>query len=129
MIYFYDYSTEYHPAMPAIELQLALQRDSRFIELSAIIDSGADATTIPMRYLRRIGARSIGRKWLRGVTGDRSRVSQYPVHLQIGNHQMYVTVVGDTINDEIMIGRDVLNRLVVTLNGLAQAVMIEADTV
>lgn len=127
MIYTYDYSSEYDPAMPMVEFSLAVEREDEPLELRAIVDSGADATMIPMRYLKRIRATSTQKKWMRGVAGGRYRVSLHTVFIRLGNHEMYVSVVGDRVNDELIIGRDVINRLVLTLNGLASAVQIEAD--
>ncbi len=126
MIYTYEYASEYDPPMPIVELKLALEADGESQTLKAIVDSGADATMIPMRFLKQINASPNSRKWMRGVAGGRYKVSLYTVSIQLGNHQMYTSVVGDPINDEVILGRDVLNRLVVTLDGMASAVLIEA---
>jgi hypothetical protein len=37
---------------------------------------------------------------------------------------MHIQVVGDTEGEEAILGRDVLNQLIVTLNGLASVVEI-----
>lgn len=89
-----------------------------------MVDSGADATAIPVQHLMRIGALPTERRWLRGVTGERRLVELYQVYLQIGGFGQYVLAVGDTYSDEATIGRDVLNHYVVTLDGPASVVEI-----
>jgi predicted aspartyl protease len=108
-------------------LGFSLERGDPQQTSTAIIDSGADATMIPMHYLKAIGAKASEKKWMRGVAGGRYRVGLYPVFLQLGNHKLYISAVGDPLNDEVIVGRDVLNQLVMTLNGLASVVEIKAD--
>ncbi len=59
-----------------------------------------------------------------GITGTRTKVDLYPVFLQLGNHSLYVSVIGNPINTNTIIGRDVLNHMIITLNGLAETVEI-----
>lgn len=110
--------------MPMIELGIGVERDPIAVTLPAIIDSGADATLVPVRYLHQIGATPSRTKWLRGVTGKRVEVEIYSVILHIGEHRLYVPVVGDEFGNEAIVGRDVLNQFIVTLNGLASIVEI-----
>lgn len=53
----FPYATTYDPPAPACDVGLISGPTGRRVELSAIIDSGADGTIIPVRYLREIGAR------------------------------------------------------------------------
>ncbi|GIK55016.1 MAG: hypothetical protein HND44_01425 [Chloroflexi bacterium] len=51
----------------------------------------------------------------------------FPISLQLGSFkQMHLEVVADDEYDEIIIGRDVLNHLTVTLDGPANSVQIVA---
>jgi hypothetical protein len=123
-VYTFDYALDYDPPMPEVELTVSSLRGQRGVTLTALIDSGADASLIPVRYLQQIGAQPRDQKWLRGLTAGRLRVALYPVFVQIGPFQFYVSVVGDELYQEVIIGRDVLNQMIVTLNGLAQSVEI-----
>jgi len=123
-MYNHDYSSDYNPAMPALEVGLGLVRSQIILTLPAIVDSGADATLIPVSYVDQIGALPAGEQWLRGVVGEGYTVEIYPIFIQIGNYSLYVKAVGDELNDELIIGRDVLNQFIVTLNGLASMVEI-----
>ena len=123
-IYTDDYGRQYDPPIPQVEITISRLQGQNGLTLTAIVDSGADATIIPIAYLRRIGAQRGEKRWLRGMTADRRRVTLYPVFLQLGPFHFYLLVVGDDLYDEPIIGRDVLNHLIVTLNGLANVVEI-----
>lgn len=114
----YLYSTNFNPSMPLIKLQVSFQH--RSTETIALIDSGADATILPINVLQAIKARRVEMRHMRGVTGVRKRVGIYTVTIQISTHIIHTvhTVASDTETTAIL-GRDVLNHLVVTLDAPA----------
>ena len=62
---------------------------------------------------------------MRGTTGERVLVDLYTIAVQIGPYQQgLLEVVGVTTDDEVILGRDVLNHLVATLNGPAYVVEV-----
>lgn len=62
---------------------------------------------------------------MRTVTGSRSVVDIYAISLQFGPFAFREHfVVGGSQPNEIIIGRDVLNQFIVTLDGLASVVEI-----
>jgi hypothetical protein len=125
MVYSFDYDTSYIPSIPVVEIEVTSERDEPGVHLRAIVDSGADATIVPMRYLLRVQARKGEKAWLRGTAQQRILVAQYKVWLHIrGLRPLYLQAVGDAQGQEAILGRDVLNQLIVTLNGLASVVEI-----
>jgi len=126
MIHSFTYSSDYDPAMPVLELDIGVRRDKIEMTVSAVVDSGADATMIPLDYIKQLGVSSQEKRWLTGVTGGRYSVSMYTLFLQSGPFGLYLPVIGNPVNDEVIVGRDILNRLIVTLNGLAETVEISA---
>ena len=125
MIYTFDYDMSYFPAIPIVEAEIRQERNTPGLSLRAIVDSGADATIIPTGFLEQIGAQQGDQAWLRGTAQSRVQVVLYWIWLHIGGHRpMYIEVVGDEIGKEAILGRDVLNQLIVTLNGLASTVEI-----
>ena len=83
-------------------------------------------TMIPIDVLEAIKAQFIEKRQIRGVSGFSYSVDTYFVTVHIGPHTIYaIEVVALERGDETLIGRDVLNHLIVTLNGLASVVEVE----
>ena len=127
-LYTYPYSRNYQPAMPVIEVGLGKggQREPGLLRI-ALVDSGADGTRVPVDLLDEIGARLVGAARIKGILGDSQVADIYLVSLRVGPHLLStLRVVAAAEGDEIILGRNVLKQLVVTLNGLASAVEISA---
>lgn len=117
----FDYDNSYHPSAPVLEITV---QDADLAEhqasLIALVDSGADASMIPIHILENIGATYITTKGMRGVMGPANPVDMYLVRIQVGETIVpIVEVIALQQGAEAIVGRDVLNYLVVTLNGLA----------
>jgi len=70
--------------------------------------------------LRQVRAKKVDRAILRSQWGERHLVSLYAVAIEINRHRFAaVWVVGDELGNEIVIGRNVLNRLRLLLDGPA----------
>jgi hypothetical protein len=124
-VYTYQYEVNYDPAMPVVEIHIGRAMADVSLLLTAVVDSGADATIIPLNYLHQIQARRSRKSWMRGVTGGRMLVDLFSISLQLGPLvQTHLEVVSDVQNNEAILGRDVLNHLVVTLNGPGNSVEI-----
>ncbi len=64
-------------------------------------------------------------RWARNISGVRYRVAMYIVTLSIGTLTFPdIEVIANQQTDEIVIGRDILNQLIVTLNGPIERVVI-----
>lgn len=127
LVYTYNYNSDYQPAIPTVEIEIGPAMAGVFLSLTAVVDSGADATMIPRHYLRQLRARPGQKAFLRGTTGRGKSVFMYPITLQVGPfHHAHLQVVGGDNPHEIIIGRDVLNHLTVTLDGPASSVQIAA---
>ena len=113
------YSLMYDPPAPTCDVILESAEGER-VTLTALIDTGADATLVPVSHLRVIGARRVFEMGLRSQWGERRAVYLYLVDVHVGGVALPgVYVVGDEIGDEVILGRDVLNRLRITLDGPA----------
>ena len=81
---------------------------------------------MPVRLLRNIGARRVFQTTLRSQWGEKRLVFLYLVDLAINEVLLPgIYVVGDEVGNEVVLGRNVLNKLVVTLDGPRQTVRIE----
>jgi predicted aspartyl protease len=118
---YYPYSSEYVPAAPVVDIRLGapgMESSSSFLQ--AFVDTGADATLIPMTYLKQVGTEKVDQADLRSQWGEQRIVTLYAVALEINQYYIdFIQVVGDEIGDEIILGRDVLNRLRLLLDGPA----------
>lgn len=70
----YPYDRSYDPPIPVCDVTLVVPTTHRRVELSAIVDTGADGTIVPIRYLRRIEARRAFEAGLRSQWGERRTV-------------------------------------------------------
>ncbi len=124
----YPYDTGYAPPMPVLPVQLeAPGREVYPQEFMGLVDSGADGTLIPLELLEMVGARYVGEARLVSITDTRLRVDVYLINLRVGEHWVRgVRVVAPANLQEIILGRNVLTHLVVTLNGLAGVTELSA---
>lgn len=118
--YSHDYDSDYDPALPIIEVVIESTKTGLKTEpLTSLIDSGADGCIVPVRYLDAIDAEHVRKARMRGVAGVSYIVDLYVVLLHIGEIEVVARVAADKNGDELIIGRNVLNQFILTLNGLA----------
>ncbi len=122
----FHYSTDYEPPAPVVNIKLVSPATNLQTHiLTALVDSGADGTVIPIDYLREIKASPVAEKFIRGPWGERHRVLLYLVNIQIADMTLYgIEVAGDRELDEIILGRDTINQLRIMLDGLGETVEI-----
>lgn len=115
----FPYDDTYPPPAPVCQVSFSVARTRQSVgPLDAILDTGADGTLVPQRYLEAIGARRIMETGLRSQWGERRVVYLYLVTLHIGEIELPGTyVVGDEQSDEIVLGWNVLNHLKIWLDG------------
>lgn len=122
----FNYSRQFDPTMPIVEVSVrAVGTSHPASVVTALVDSGADATILPLSVLQQVGARYVRGRVMRGVTGIPENVDTYLVTIQIGPYVVNgIRAVAYDNNMDPIIGRDVLNNLVVTLDGLAQEIVV-----
>ncbi|HOU13262.1 MAG TPA: retropepsin-like aspartic protease [Anaerolineae bacterium] len=113
------YSTQYIPPAPILTLTLQLPDDNKTVgPIKAIVDTGADATLVPVGYLRELGATIWDEAYLRSQWGERRRIFTYLLDIRIGDYTFPgVVVVGDNQGQEMILGRTLLNQLILLLDG------------
>jgi len=112
------YDATYEPSMPVCSMTITSAATGRRVTSDAILDTGADATIIPTPLLRHIRARRVFETGLRSQWGERRSVFLYLVDLEINGVTLPgVYVAGDEVGSEVVLGRNALNKLVVTLDG------------
>ena len=124
-----DYDNVYSPAIPVADIVLVNpytgEKSSTF---TAIIDSGADGSIMPSSILKFSELDEARRIRMVGVGGVSQIMNRYWVNIEIGKASVRgIMVMADKSNNEAIIGRDVLNQLVVKLDGLAQITEISDE--
>jgi predicted aspartyl protease len=131
MIYTYEYDADYPfgPAMPMVEIQIrSVRRNEDSISVRAVVDSGADATILPVQFLESAGIDKVGRARMRWGKHYGQEYDVYLAIIEIGPFQFPgIRVLADKQESEPILGRDVLNHLALTLNGPANVVEISTD--
>ena len=117
----FPYAAHYQPPFPVLELRLHNEEQSRQTDLLlALIDTGADGTLVPISYLRQMLAPALTTRRLRSHWGEWRSVQLFALDFEIvGRRLVNVFVIGDEQGDEIVLGRNVLNRLRLSLDGVA----------
>ncbi|MBI5649090.1 MAG: retroviral-like aspartic protease family protein [Chloroflexi bacterium] len=113
------YNKTYLPPFPTLRVVLG-EGTARQGPLPALLDSGADVSIVPTRLLAQIGAAEGKSVTIRSHFGERQTARMYAISLVVeGISLPGVFVVGDKGN-EIILGRNVLNKLALFLDGPAQ---------
>ncbi len=124
--YSHDYDASYVPPMPVVDVTVQdIVTGSRSEPMTAIVDSGADGCLVPIKVIQDLNLFPVRKAMMRGVSGVGHSVDIYLVSMRIGPIAVNgIRVIGDRQGNELIIGRDVLNQLIVTLNGLAGEISV-----
>lgn len=125
------YRTDYYPPIPALSVRLYSPVTDRHIgPMIAILDTGSDASIVPLRYLYGIGAEETAPGWLITVTGERQAVALYFVDIHL-EHEVApgMRVIADDNGEDVILGRDFLNRFPLLLDGPIGRVTVLDDAV
>ena len=79
-----EYSRQKFPSAPVLNVRLSQPGEMiRTVELTALIDTGGDFTTVSLDWLLQIGAPEVRWAYLRGVWGEQRAVTLYLVDLHL----------------------------------------------
>ena len=111
------YRSDYEPPFPVLTIFLR-DEDEQLGPFPALLDSGADTTLIPTRPLEQVGAAESEQVRIRSHFGEYQEAQLYLVSIQInGLFLPGLYVVGDDVGNEIILGRNILNKLPLFLDG------------
>jgi predicted aspartyl protease len=112
------YDVSFRPPAPVAELTIVHPTDpTARASLPGKMDTGADVTVIPTWLAAELGLQPKGRAWTRGFDGSYSqRLVYYPSLVVEGKELSAVRCVSSD-RPNVLLGRNVLNRFVIVLNG------------
>lgn len=115
----YPYSSSYQPPFPSTIV--VIRNDEAGLStqsVPALLDSGADATMVPIDLLQHIVAPPVVNTRIRSHWGEWRAVQLFMVDIEVGSLRLPNNfVVGDDEGDEVILGRNVLNKLCLILDG------------
>lgn len=120
------YDTTFSPAMSVLEVELRSTPGTEPRSLIALVDSGADATMVPLSELRALGCRKVGRRQVLGVAGVLLLADVYRVQLMVTDTSLgALNVLANRVDNLAILGRDALNQLRLTLNRPASTLELD----
>jgi predicted aspartyl protease len=124
----FGYDESYFPPAPSLEISLAVPDEAFSIgPLQALVDTGTDVSLVPASFIAQLNIQVDNRKYLRSQWGERRVVDTYFLDVGIDGLRLpAIEIVADPLTEEVIVGRNILNKLVITLNGPAQALEIVA---
>lgn len=118
----FSYNTNYFPPAPSVEIWLGIPEQALEVgPLLALVDTGADASIIPIHHIELLKIQVDNRKYLRSQWGERRLVDTYLLDVAIGQMRLpLIEIIADELGDEVILGRNILNKLIATLDGPRQ---------
>lgn len=115
----YPYDPQFAPPFPALPIVLRSIEEGESTDVyTAHIDTGADSTLVPSALIDAIGADEYATARLRSHWGEHREVSLYLVDMEVAGELLpSVEVIADDRSSDILLGRNVLNRLILLLDG------------
>jgi predicted aspartyl protease len=118
----FAYDTELDPPAPVIPVRVSGPTGETAMMLPMLVDTGADCTLLPVPIVRLLGLPQVDTVRIVGVGEVALRATRHVAVIEIGPLRLVAKIAAFV--DEAVLGRDVLNQAVVTLDGpgLAMAV-------
>jgi len=122
----FAYLSSYDPPLPIIELVIANPSNQSVTTEVFIVDSGSDMTCIKDDIIGLLKLEFFGYATVAGDTGEEDDYQTAIVRIEtpFGVHELTEVVIDSNTNENLL-GRDVLNRWKVTLDGPNQQMTIE----
>jgi clan AA aspartic protease len=123
----YKYSSSNPPA-PIVPVEISTVYDPDSVcNIDALIDSGADVSCIPLLVVNGLNLIPIRVDEIKGITGQKRTVGIYAINLVFNNipfKNQTVYEVPDKDEDCVILGRDILNKLHICLDGIKGVVRV-----
>lgn len=122
----YRYNRQHEPPAPFIFVSLRGPQGKEVARLPGQLDTAADWTVVPQWVVRELGLIAMDEVVLMGFGGQVVTRPTYALEIQIHDlARLEVEVTSDDAEPFVLLGRDVLNRYRIVLDGPGLAFEIE----
>ena len=124
--YTFNYASYDNPPVPVVEAHIFSPDNPELVEtVFMIVDTGADAAILPKDIIKKLDVPLIGTATMRGIHGIGTTTAIHHVSIRIGDYTINRVEAASQKNlKQPILGRDVLNYLVMTLDGPAEVILI-----
>jgi predicted aspartyl protease len=114
------YTDAYWPPFPVLEISLAIRDQTPSIgPFQALIDTGADGAFVPVKYIKQLKIPVSGQMIVHPHFGTPQVAHTHTLDILVGSFRFSaIEVVGDNQEKDLIVGRNLLNKLVLVLDGL-----------
>jgi len=113
----YDHTIQ--PPAPSLSVLVSNSKGNAPLSTRVTVDSGSSITALPLDALRALKTPAFDYLVVSGYENKETRMRTFIVAVEVAGHRLWpLEVVGLDRSDGIL-GRDVLNRFIVTLDGPA----------
>jgi predicted aspartyl protease len=123
-----SYSPDYFPPAPVLPVRIAIQDESsERNSIPALVDTGSDGTFVPTHLLEQMQSPPAFLTNVRSHLGNRThRVAIHIVDIILFDQIRIpgVEVVSDDWGDRVILGRNILNKLHISLDGPSQIIQL-----
>lgn len=115
-----QYSTEFNPPAPVLTIAFAvLDRAPQFHDTMALVDTGADMTIVPTEIIEALDAPQQYAARMRAfATGSIRPVAIHQIDNIVNQTRIpALDVIADDMGDQVILGRNFLNKFRIVLDG------------
>ncbi len=128
MTYENKYDCNMSPPAPTIKCSISSPADrleTEPVSVTGLLDSGAAITCVPLEIVKELGLRPVDQKEIKAYDGRSEKQYVYSAVIYLPTHESLITkVIGVKLN-HALIGRDILNRWKLILNGPQKQLIVE----
>ena len=111
----FPYDLRHDPPAPVLPVRIGVPGGNPGVLLSALVDTGADATVIPEGIATQLGLPPVDQVRVRGVGPMLVPAIVYAAEVEVIGVRRVMTVLG--LGNEALLGRDLLNDWTAILRG------------